>query len=66
MDNFRIRNITANGSDVKKKVRILNNIYPYILRIAFLTSIGFLIIFQIVSSVEVPPTPPLTKKKKKW
>ena len=29
-----------------------------------MTPIGFLIIVQIVSSVEVPPTPPLTKKKK--
>ena len=64
MDNFRIRNITANGSNVKKKVRILSNIYPCVLRIAFLTSTGFLITVQIVSSVEVPPQPSPYKKKK--
>ena len=66
MDNFRIRNITANGSNVKKKVRILSNIYPCVLRIAFFTSTGFLITVQIVSSVEVPPpSSPYKKKKKK-
>ena len=65
MDNFRIRNITANGSNVKKKVRILSNIYPCVLRIAFLTSTGFLITVQIVFSVEVPPQPSPYKKKRK-
>ena len=35
MDNLGTRNINATGPTVIKKVKILSNIYPYILGTAF-------------------------------